>query len=331
MLLFDVFGTLVDWRTSVAEQLSEFGRRHRIAADWSGLADDWRAHYQPSMEAVRRGQRPWVPLDVLNRESLAQVLADHGLEHLDASLVAGLERVWHRLRPWPDTVRAWERLGRRATLVSLSNADVAMATAIADHAGLGWHAVLGAEPARAYKPQPAVYLHAVATIGIRPEQAMMVAAHNRDLEAASRLGIRTALVLRPNEHGPGQTSDLAPTGEWDVVCDDLIELADVLDGRRPRAPVAVRQAPSLVEQARPEPPVADVGLPSASPGGQAAAGGLGATDLARVRLVTIAIALSLAVALAFQQGYATGTNRDADTAPDRPPASPTDASTTPGS
>ena len=220
-LLFDVFGTCVDWRTSVAGEAAALG------LPGEAVADAWRARYQPQLETVRRGEREWVTLDVLHREALDDVLAELGLE-LGASQRDELTLAWHRLDPWPDSVEGLTRLKRRYAIAPCSNGHIAQSVNLARHAGLPWDAILGAEIARAYKPEPQVYLASVAALGIEPGEAMMVAAHNGDLAAAASCGLRTGFVARPREYGPGQQSDLHADGDVDVEADDFLALADAL-------------------------------------------------------------------------------------------------------
>ena len=231
-LTFDVFGTVVDWRTSVAREGRAFGERHGIEADWERFADDWRGLYQPSMSRVRDGERPWAPLDDLHRESLCTLLGELGVAIGDGGVsdaaVDALNRAWHRLDPWPDVVEGLTRLKRRFVLATLSNGNVALLVNMAKRAGLPWDAVLGAEVARRYKPQPEAYLTTARLLGLAPEECMMVAAHNDDLRAAAALGFRTAFVGRPDEYGPGQTRDLRPEDDFDIVADDFIGLAEAL-------------------------------------------------------------------------------------------------------
>lgn len=224
-LLFDVFGTCVDWRTGIIHAVGTIARRKRIAVDAAAFADAWRANYQPSMEVVRSGKRPWTILDVLHRETLDALLPQFGLEGLDDAERADLNRAWHRLDPWPDTVEGLLRLKQRYIISPLSNGNVALLLNMAKRAGIPWDLILSAETSRAYKPLRAAYLNAVAMLGLEPAQVMMVAAHNSDLQAAQSCGLRTAFVPRPKEHGPKQTSDLEPTGAWDVVAKDFVDLA----------------------------------------------------------------------------------------------------------
>lgn len=227
-LLFDVFGTVVDWRGGVLRELTAFGAQRRLAADWEGIADEWRGEYQPAMEEVRSGRRGWTILDVLHREGLERVLGRHGITGLADADLAELTRAWHRLDPWPDAVPGLERLKARFIVGTLSNGNVGLLTRLARYGGLRWDVILCAETARAYKPQPEAYLRNAALLNLEPHEVMLVAAHNNDLRAASALGFRTAFVPRPTEHGPDQVTDLVPTGDWDVAAADLAALADAM-------------------------------------------------------------------------------------------------------
>ena len=226
-LCFDVFGTTVDWRSSIIAEGRALGSQLGIERDWEGFADAWRARYQPSMERVRSGDVAWKPLDDLHLESLGELLADYDIQ-LDEAQRLKFNRAWHRLGPWPDSVAGLQRLGRRYRLATLSNANIELATNMGVNAGLPWNHILGAEVAQAYKPMTEAYLRSIATIGLAPEQCMLVAAHNYDLRAASALGFATAFVRRPTEYGPHQTTDLAAEGPWDVIVEDFAELADAL-------------------------------------------------------------------------------------------------------
>src|SRR3954470_7418831 len=222
-LLFDVFGTCVDWRTSIEWE----------ATRWQlpeGFADAWREQYQPQLETVRSGRRPWVALDVLHRIGLDVVLRDFGVD-LSAADRGELVRAWHRLDPWPDVVEGLTRLKAERIIAPCSNGHIAQSVNLAKHARLPWDAILGAEIARAYKPQPEVYLRSAAALGLEPGEVTMVAAHNGDLAAAQALGLGTAFVPRPTEHGSGQATDLEPEGDWDDVARDFEELAKRLEPR----------------------------------------------------------------------------------------------------
>ncbi len=178
---------------------------------------------------MRSGERPWTTLDVLHREALDGVLAEHGLDAVPAPERDELTLAWHRLDPWPDTVPGLERLKRRFIIAPVSNGHIALIVNMAKRAGLPWDVVLGAEIAHAYKPQPEAYLSGVRALGLEPPQVMMVAAHNGDLAAAADLGLRTAFVPRPTEHGPGQTEELRAETGVDVEAADLVAFAARLE------------------------------------------------------------------------------------------------------
>jgi len=226
-ILFDTFGTLVDWRGSLVEMLGAWGAERGVSADWAKLADTWRGEYAPSMDRVRKGELPWTPLDALQRESLARLAPQFGLQ-LDDEALDRLTLFWHRLRPWPDSAHGLERLRHRFLLAPLSNGNVSLLADLARYAGLPFDAVFGADVFEHYKPDPETYLGACRLFSAPPERVMMCAAHNKDLAAARRLGLRTAFIVRPAEHGSGQTSDLTPAEDWDVVASSVEELADRL-------------------------------------------------------------------------------------------------------
>ena len=225
---FDVFGTVVDWRSSIIREGHAFGRARGLDVDWVAFTDAWRGLYQPALEKVRSGALPWTRLDDLHRMSLDRLREDFKITGLSAVEVEHLNRVWHRLDPWPDSVPGLTRLRKKYVLATLSNGNIALMVNMAKRAGLPWDAVLGAEPARAYKPQPEAYLRTADFLGRQPEECMLVAAHNSDLAAAARVGFRTAFVRRPTEHGPSQTRDLRADQSWDVVAESMIDLADKL-------------------------------------------------------------------------------------------------------
>jgi 2-haloacid dehalogenase len=228
-LTFDVFGTVVDWRSSIIREGEALGRRKGFAGvDWAAFADGWRAMYQPAMSRVRKGEVPWTKLDDLHRQSLDRLLAEFRVTGLTEDEVDDLNRAWHRLDPWPDSVAGLMRLRRKYVLATLSNGNVALIVNMARRAGLPWDAVLGAEVARHYKPEPEAYLTTASMLGLRPEQCLMVAAHNGDLAAAGAVGLRTAFVVRPTEHGPTKTTDLRAERPWDVVASSFVDLADKL-------------------------------------------------------------------------------------------------------
>jgi 2-haloacid dehalogenase len=224
-LVFDVFGTVVDWRTSIIRDLTAFGTQRGITADWTRFADEWRALYQPAMDEVRSGRRPWTILDVLHRESLVLLLGRYGVEGLSDADIDHVTRAWHRLDPWPDALPGLALMKSRYIIGPMSNGNIGLLTRMAKHAKLPWDVILGAETARAYKPLPESYLRNAALLNLEPAQVMLVAAHNNDLKSAQAAGLATAFVARPTEHGPGQTKDLAPSGDWDVVAPDFTSLA----------------------------------------------------------------------------------------------------------
>jgi len=227
-LTFDVFGTVVDWRSSIVREGEALGRAKGLDVDWPRFADAWRGLYQPAMQRVRTGEAPWTKLDDLHRASLDRLLGEFRITGLSEAEIDDLNRAWHRLDPWPDAVPGLTRLRRRFILATLSNGNVALMVNMAKRAGLPWDAVLGAEVARHYKPQPEAYLTTAALLGLDPGQCLMVAAHNGDLAAASAVGLRTAFVPRPAEHGPNQSRDVTPAREWDVIAKDFLDLADRL-------------------------------------------------------------------------------------------------------
>lgn len=226
-LTFDIFGTVVDWRSSVIREGQLLGQRLGLAVDWAAFADDWRGGYQPAMQKVRSGELPWTPIDALHRRILDGLLAGRGIV-LNEDDAAEFNRCWHRLIPWPDSVAGLYRLKRRFTIASLSNGNLSLLVAMARHAGLPWDAVLSAELFGHYKPDPEVYLGAARLLGLEPGQVMMVAAHPSDLRAAAACGLRTAYVPRPLEHGPGGEAPACREGEFDVVAGDFVALAQQL-------------------------------------------------------------------------------------------------------
>jgi 2-haloacid dehalogenase len=224
-LTFDVFGTVVNWRDSIAREAKAALASKGYELDWHDFADRWRARYQPAMAKVRDGERPWARLDDLHRENLVALLPEFGITGLGEAEIDDLNRAWHRLDPWPDTVAGLARLKRKYILATLSNGNVALMVNMAKYAGLPWDAVLGAEVARAYKPQPLAYDRTAAFLDLEPRQCLMVAAHNGDLVAARGRGFCTAFVSRPLEHGPNKTRDAGPEHEFDVVAADFVDLA----------------------------------------------------------------------------------------------------------
>jgi 2-haloacid dehalogenase len=229
-LLFDVFGTVVDWRSGVAREAESFLSRYAGAVDPFVFADAWRAEYQPSMEEVRRGRRAFVRLDVLHRENLELALTKFGLNlpSIPHTELDNLHFAWHRLDPWPDVVDGLTRLKAGFIIAPLSNGNISLTLDIAKRACLPWDAILGAEVVQAYKPMPEAYLRTAEVLALRPEQVCLVSAHNSDLAAAHNCGLRTSFVARPTEHGSAQTTDLEPEQDWDFVAADFVALAEAL-------------------------------------------------------------------------------------------------------
>ena len=225
---FDVFGTVVDWRTSIAREVESLAVKKKFAVDGQRFADAWRELYQPSMTKVRDGKVPWTVLDDLHRTNLLQVLETFGIDQLAEEEIEHLNRAWHRLDPWPDAVAGLQRLKQHYIIGTLSNGNVALIVNMAKFSELPWDVVLGAEIARHYKPQPEAYLRSAEILGLEPKECMLVAAHNGDLAAAGRCGFQTAFVPRPKEYGPEQTTDLVAEYDCDVVAGDFIELAQIL-------------------------------------------------------------------------------------------------------
>lgn len=227
-LTFDVFGTVVDWRNSIARETENILGKEGITVDGQAFALAWRACYQPSMEEVRAGRRAFAKLDVLHRENLLSVLDDFEIKGLADETIDHLNFAWHRLDPWPDVVAGLTRLKKGFILGTLSNGNVALIVNMAKNGGLPWDVVLGAEVANAYKPEPKAYQNAAELLGLETETCLMVAAHNDDLVAAASTGMRTAFVLRATEYGPAQTKDQKADHAFDYVARDFLDLADQL-------------------------------------------------------------------------------------------------------
>lgn len=228
VLAFDVFGTVVDWRSGITRESADFlARIGRSDIDAAAFADEWRARYQPAMAAVRDAMRPFVILDILHREMLEAALTERGVESaaLDPALLEDWTRAWHRLDPWPDAVEGLTRLRARSPVVTLSNGNIALMLELARRGGLPWDAILGAEVTRAYKPAPEAYLATAAILAIAPSELCLVAAHHSDLAAARRAGLLTAYVDRPMERGGAPAPDRDQRRDWDWQSDSLTDLA----------------------------------------------------------------------------------------------------------
>ena len=228
-LVFDVFGTVVDWRTSIVLEGEDLGRKKNLDVNWAAFADAWRSRYAPQMERVRSGKIPWTKLDDLHRASLEELLREFGVEGLSEQEKDHLNRVWHRLDPWPDAFEGLTRLKNSYVIAPLSNGNVALLVDMAKKAGLPWDLILSAELVRRYKPDPETYLMASDLLDLRPDQVMMVAAHVDDLRAAQEIGLRAAYVPRPLEFGYGGEVD-PPDPSFDLVAGDFIELDRELAG-----------------------------------------------------------------------------------------------------
>ena len=226
-LFFDVFGTLVDWRSSVAREAERILAPFGHSLDWPAFADAWRDEYQPGMEEVRSGRIPFSKLDVLHRRNLVRFMPRFGLTGLSDAVLDELTLAWHRLDAWPEVPAALTRLKRKFMIAPVSNGNISLMVDLARRNGLPWDAILGAEVAGDYKPKPRVYEAACAAFDLAPAQCMMVAAHSSDLAAAAACGLRTGHVARPNERGPGM-GERAPTVPVDVAASDVGALADML-------------------------------------------------------------------------------------------------------
>jgi 2-haloacid dehalogenase len=224
-LVFDTFGTVVDWRTSVTQEVEQLAKKKGLKVDAAKFADAWRAGYGPSMNRVRTGELPWTRLDALHRMILDKILVDFGITGLSESEIDTLNHAWHRLRPWPDSVSGLTRLKKRFIIAPLSNGNIALMTNLAKYGGLPWDCILGAELARHYKPDREVYQSAADFLDLKLDQVMMVAAHLGDLRAAKGVGLRTAFVPRPHEYGPGGKPDLQPDSAVDLPATDFNDLA----------------------------------------------------------------------------------------------------------
>lgn len=227
-LFFDVFGTVVDWRTSIAREARIALSPKGFALDWLAFADSWRAKYQPAMEPIRTGVRGYIRLDDLHRENLVDVLAEFSVTGLPDEEIDHLNTAWHRLDPWPDCVAGMTRLKSKFILGTMSNGNVGLMVKMAKNNGLPWDVILGAEPAQLYKPRLEVYRTGADWLNLDPAECMMVAAHNGDLLSAREAGLKTAFIARPTEYGPNQTHDFKAEHEFEAIADSMIDLADKL-------------------------------------------------------------------------------------------------------
>ena len=229
-LTFDVFGTVVDWRSSIAREGEVFAKLHNIKGiDWVKFAESWRAGYTPSMNRVRNGEIPWANIDELHKSILNKLILKYGIEGISYEDKNDFNRAWHRLSPWPDVLGGLKRLHSKFVIATLSNGNVALLTNMAKNAGLPWDYILSAELSKHYKPDPEVYKNAVGLLGLHPYQVMMVAAHNFDLEAAKKIGMKTAYVHRPLEFGPDKDLVQISIEDFDFIAKDFENLAEILE------------------------------------------------------------------------------------------------------
>jgi 2-haloacid dehalogenase len=228
-LIFDTFGTVADWRGSIIAEGNVWGRAKRINIDWARFADRWRSGYMPAMERVRKGELPWTKLDDLHRMLLEDLLKEFKIEGLPEEQKDHWNRVWHRLTPWKDSVPGLTRLKKKYTIAPCSNGNVALLNDMAKFSGLPWDLILGAELAKHYKPDREAYLTSVSLIGLEPGEVMMCACHLGDLQAARGFGLRTGFIYRPDEYGDVRKADTAKPGDYDVVCEDMLDLASKMN------------------------------------------------------------------------------------------------------
>lgn len=227
-LVFDTFGTVVDWRGSIIEEGKAWEKTKGLTIDWARFADRWRAGYAPSMDKVRKGEMPWTNLDHLNRALLENLLKEFHIEGLSEEEKDHWNRVWHRLKPWPDSVAGLTRLKKKYTIAPLSNGNVVLLADMAKNAGIPWDLILSAELAKHYKPDREAYLTAAGLLELKPEEVMLCAAHVPDLSSARSFGLRTGFIHRPEEYGPTRKADDAKPGDFDVVSTDIGDLATKL-------------------------------------------------------------------------------------------------------
>ncbi len=235
-VLFDTFGTVVDWRSGISSAVRAFAAGHALTLDPGAFADAWRARYEPSKERVRSGQRPYVSLDILHRENLDAVLRSRGIDPgaFAPGELTTLTAAWHYLPPWPDSAEGIRQLKRDYIVGPLSSGHTALLVHMAKAARLPWDVILGSDISRAYKPSPDAYRQPAALLGLDPGEVMLAAAHNSDLAGARRAGLATAFIARPAEYGPGQVTDLAAADDWDLAAPSVTELARQLLDDAPR-------------------------------------------------------------------------------------------------
>jgi 2-haloacid dehalogenase len=230
-LVFDIFGTVVDWRGSVIAEGVAWGKAKNLNIDWVAVADRWRLGYKPAMDKVRKGQIPWTRLDDLHRMILEELLIEFKIEGLTEEEKVYWTHVWRRLKPWPDSVEGLARIKKKYLIAPLSNGNIALMAHLAKFRGFSWDAILGAELARHYKPDREVYVSAYNYLDLKPEEVMVCAAHVYDLQAGRSNGLRTGFIYRPDEYGNGPVGvpDKAKPGDFDVVSSSIVDLAQQMD------------------------------------------------------------------------------------------------------
>lgn len=226
--MFDTFGTVVDWRSSIIAECKALAASKGLSFDPEAFADAWRSGYHPAMDRVRRNERSWANIDVLHRERLDELIEQYGLTGLNEAEKVHFNRAWHRLKPWPDTVSGLTRLKKRYILSTFSNGSFACLVNMAKHAGLPWDCIFSADIVRHFKPDPETYKGVITFLDLQPGELMLVAAHNYDHGHAASHGMRTAYINRPNEYGPNQKKDIKAEGDWDVIVGSMTELADAM-------------------------------------------------------------------------------------------------------
>ena len=227
-LTFDVFGTVVDFRSSIIRHGEELGRQKNLNIDWAIFADEWYAGYQHAMTRINNGNDSWANVGTIYRKRLDELLEKFRITNLKDEELDRFNRSWQRLAPWPDSVSGLTRLKKKFILSTLSNGDFAMLIEMAKYASLPWDCILSSEIFRRYKPASEVYLGAIELLGLKPEEVMMVASHNYDLKAARELGMKTGFFARTTQYGPNQTVDLEAEEDWDIIAADLEEMAEIL-------------------------------------------------------------------------------------------------------
>ncbi len=228
-ILFDTYGTVVDWRSSVIAEGRALAREKGIECiDWEAFADAWKATYRPYIDQVRNGERPWTDNDALQRQRLDEIIGEFGITGLNEHDVADLNRAWHRLKPWPDSLPGLRRIKANVPIGAFSNGNLLLLANMANHSDIPWDFIISSDLFRHYKPDPEIYLGAIELLGGEADRLMLVAAHNYDLANARKHGMLTAFVLRPTMFGPNQDTNLEAEDDWDIIADSLEGVAAAL-------------------------------------------------------------------------------------------------------